>query len=246
MKRRFLFFSVAFVLAVGGVTVAAASGPQTDKARVLAARAANALDAGDLDRAETLFGRAIAADPRLPQAREGLGRVRMQRKDWAGALDELIKARTLYRELALTVLQQRAESSRREEASHQSFKDMMARFSDSGCWTERSYRHRLPQGAEMSGRVEAPDVKALPLPAGISFRIGVCLLRLGRHEAAREALLKELEVSPRSPSVYLNLAVAEWKLGHRQAALAALNRVRELGAEEPEGLRQSIENDLGD
>ncbi len=246
MIRRFLPLLVVLVLTVGGVSVASASGSVANKARVVAARAATALKAGHLDRAEALYEEAIAADPRLPQAREGLGRVRMQRKDWAGALDELIRARTLYRELALTVLQQRVESSRREEASHQSFKDMMARFTDSGCWTERSYRQRLPQGAEMSGRVEAPDVKALPLPAGVSFRIGVCLLRLGRHEEAREALVKELEASPGSAAVYSNLAVAEWKLGHRQAALAALNRVRELGAEEPEGLRQSIENDPGD
>lgn len=222
------------------VAIAAAGSPAPEKAQLLARRGLNELEAGRIERAERDLHEAVTADPGSPEAHEGLGRLAMARGDWAGALGELLRARTLYRERALTLLQQRAEAARREEVTRQSFKDMVGRFSDSGCWTETSYRHRIPGAAEMDGRVEAPDVQELPLPRGLAFRIGVCLLHLGRAGEARQALLDELRVSPRSPAVYANLAVAEWRLGRPAEALRALDRVRELGGREPPGLRQEI------
>lgn len=59
------------------------------------------LDQGRPDEAEPLFSKALAKQPRVASVQLGLGRVALQKRDWAGAIDHLEKALELDRRVSV-------------------------------------------------------------------------------------------------------------------------------------------------
>jgi tetratricopeptide (TPR) repeat protein len=228
--------SILVVLALFGA--ARASGDENrelDRADRICRKAASQLEKGRLEDAESSYRRALEAYSGSWAAHEGLGRVAMKRGEYAPALAHLARAWTNFVEEQTRLTDAQVSAAIELDRVRQAYDDYAIRGPNIGCGhqTPNEFSHQVRLSTEV-----AP-------PPGLFFRMGVCLLRLGRPADAREAFLAEIQVVPDLASPHLNLAVCELQLGRPQEAITELDRAVALGAEEPAGLRSDILSALG-
>lgn len=232
--RPSLVAAVAFMLALPPLAASASPKP-ADRAARLCTRGARHLESGNLQAARRAFARASELAPDLPEAADGLGRVALADRHYAEALAQLRRAADLYSIRATRIAGQNLEVADDLERLQRDFSAYGVTGSPcSG--TVLFYDQLTPREIYADG--------SDPLPPGLRFRIGVCLLRLGRPEEARAALREELEHHPRTAAAHVNLAVCELALGNAPAALSELQAASRLGATVPTGLEDEIRRRL--
>ena len=223
--------SILIVLAVvGTVRAGGEEGRKAEHASQICRKAESQLEKGRLEEAEASFHRALEAYPGSWAAHEGLGRVAMKTREYASALVHLAQAWTTFVEEQRRATDAQVSAAIELDRVRQAYDDYAIRGPNIGCGhqTPNEFAHHVRLSSEI-----AP-------PPGLFFRMGVCLLHLGRAADAREAILAEVQVTPESAAPHLNLAVCELRLGRAREALSELDTAVALGADEPAGLRADI------
>ncbi len=185
--------------------------------------------------ARRAFTEAFELTPELPEASDGLGRTELAEQRYGEALLQFDRAVELYRARAARNAGEQLETADELERLRRDF----AAYGLNGgpCSGSVRLHHSLtPREVYADG--------SDPLPAGLRFHVGVCLLHLGQVHEARQALRTELERYPDSRAAHVNLAVCELALGDAPSALAEVQTARRLGAAVPAGLEEEIRSRL--
>jgi tetratricopeptide (TPR) repeat protein len=159
---------------------------------------------GDLDRATTALGDAVATEPRFVQAYETLGSVLKAKRDWPGAAAALRRAIVLRPDLPAAhytlgqVLRMNGEESaaRTELAEAERLRTSAQLEQEATMWTAAGTR-KLDSG-DLAGALElferATAVNDTYAPA--HYQLGRTLQRLGQHEASRRAFARAAALNP--------------------------------------------------
>ncbi len=227
--RTVLFAALALAVAGQASTQQA---HQVDRANRLCVRGLRHLQAGRVEQARAAFLKAQESAPGLAAAADGLARVALHEGRYERALQGFITAAQRYESAVAAAARRRAEAA-------EDLQKVQTAYRDYGVKNGPGCSDRL---AGQSGQDPASllDPTEDPLPAGLRFRIGVCLLHLGRVGEARGAFRAELERHPDSAVSHVNLAVCELELGDPSQALVEVQAARRLGAKVPDGLEHDI------
>lgn len=150
-----------------------------------------------IQRAEKLAARAVELDPRLVRAQRALAEIAGMRYDY-------LRGAILLREVV------------RLDPTEPSNWDMLS-------W---ALAYQTPPDAD--GAVEAAEeaLRLRPNFPGALYHLGRGLLLQGRHEEARQAFEKSLELDPGFRSAHLGLAQYHLAVGEIDEATASINRAR--------------------
>ncbi len=226
--------AAALVLLVPAVNAHSATSP-TERAARACTRGFHQLESARVEAARASFTRALELAPDLPEAVEGLGRTELAERRYADALPLLQRAGELYSARAGLIAGEQLEVATDLDRVR---RDLAAYGLNGGpCSGSMRLHHSLTPREVFT---DGDD----PLPAGLRFRIGVCLLRLGRTGEAREAFRAELAAHPDTPAAHVNLAVCELALGDAGAAQAELREARRLNTAIPGGLEAAVREAL--
>jgi tetratricopeptide (TPR) repeat protein len=159
---------------------------------------------GDLDRAVTALGAAVAAESRYADAHYTLGAVLKSRRDWAGAAASLRRAIALKPDLSAAhytlaqVLQQAGDETgaRTHFAEAERIRQRTQLEQEAGVWTSVGIQ-KLETG-DLAGALDqfkrATAVFDGYAPA--HYQMGRTLQRLGQHDAARAAFATAAKLNP--------------------------------------------------
>ena len=159
---------------------------------------------GDLDRATTALGDAVAAEPRFAEAYEALGSVLKARRDWPAAAAALRRAIALQPGLSSAhytlgqVLRMNGEegAARTELAEAERLRTHARLEQEATMWTAAGTRKL--DGGDLAGALElfarAAALNETYAPA--HYQMGRTLQRLGQQEAARRAFAKAAALNP--------------------------------------------------
>jgi tetratricopeptide (TPR) repeat protein len=159
---------------------------------------------GDLDRAVTALGAAVAAESRYADAHYTLGAVLKARRDWAGAAASLRRAIALKPELSAAhytlaqVLQQAGDGTgaRTHFAEAERIRQRAQLEQEASVWTSVGIQ-KLETG-DLAGALDqfkrATAVFDGYAPA--HYQMGRTLQRLGQHDAARAAFATAAKLNP--------------------------------------------------
>jgi len=159
---------------------------------------------GNLDRATTALGDAVAAEPRFAEAYEALGSVLKAKRDWPGAAAALRRAISLRPELPPAhytlgqVLRMSGDeiAARNELAEAERLRAHAQLEQEATMWTAAG-THKLDSG-DLGGALElferATAVNDTYAPA--HYQMGRTLQRLGRYEASRRAFARAAALNP--------------------------------------------------
>ncbi len=201
-------------------------------ATAVCARAHAALKAGDLAQASALYEEALRLVPEFPDAHMGLGHIAMARREFAGALGHFTIARD-----RLVVLH--ADGYARERRAYDDAQVLIPKLEDEIAGLQRlpgggagaMDLQNLQQQIDALRRIHQPTRNApAPLPAEVFFYRGNALFRLERLDEALADWRECARLDPSFGAVQNNIALAEWSLGHVEAARDALAEARRLGA----------------
>ncbi|PYR74661.1 MAG: hypothetical protein DMF86_17900 [Acidobacteria bacterium] len=159
---------------------------------------------GDLDRAVTALGAAIAAEPQYADAHVTLGAVLKGKRDWDGAVASLRKATALRPDLPaarytlaqVLELKGDARGARAERAEADRLRERGEREQEAGVWTAVGTQ-KLDAG-DAAGAVDcfrrATAIVETYAPA--HYQMGRALLRLGRRDASDAAFSRARQLNP--------------------------------------------------
>ncbi len=159
---------------------------------------------GDLDRAASALGAAVAAEPRYAEAHYTLGAVRAAKREWTGAAESLRRALALRPDLAgahdtlARVLQRSGDEAggRAQFAEAERLRRRAQLEQEASVWTAvgtQKLETGDPAGAlDQFRRATA----ALDAYAPAHYQMGRALERLGQHEASRAAFARAAELNP--------------------------------------------------
>jgi tetratricopeptide (TPR) repeat protein len=159
---------------------------------------------GDLDRATTALGDAVAAEPRFAEAYETLGSVLKAKRDWPGAAAALRRAIALRPDLPAAhytlgqVLRMNGEerAARTEFAEAERLRTHEQLEQEATMWTAAGTR-KLDSG-DLAGALElferATALNDTYAPA--HYQMARTLQRLGQHEASRRAFARAAALNP--------------------------------------------------
>jgi tetratricopeptide (TPR) repeat protein len=235
---------------------------QLAKAAVIVSRGDHALDAGNLDKAEQQYAKALRLLPELPEAHVGLGRVFMARSRFEEAYRAFREAERCYR----------AEAASLQGLRNQRYRDAQVRASDLhrrssilkfnihrleallGESDGRSEQRQSDQLAALMMEVRQLDEEVRRLeqvpppphladdgvPGELFFHLGNALHNLGRTNEAIAAWENCVERSPEFPLAYVNLAAAYWALERPREAWSRVEEAERLGVEIHPDLRRAL------
>ncbi len=232
MSLRIPLVVAALLCAVPGTLAREKNSFALQSAAAVCTRAHGALKTGDLAQASALYEEALRLVPGFPDAHMGLGHIAMARHDYQGAFVNFTTARD-----RLVVLH--AEAYARERRAYDDAQVLIPRLED-----EIAGLQRLPGGGagamdlqNLQQQIDAlrrihPPTRAAPepLPAEVFFFRGNALFRMQRVEEALAEWTECARLDPAFGAVQNNIALAEWSLGHVEAARVALAAARRLGA----------------
>lgn len=205
------------------------------KAGTLFSRGDRALQSGNVEKARTLFEKAVAALPEFPQAHMGLGHIAMSEKRFDEALAQYIQAREGYPKMgaALFEIQSRRYADAQRQINDLRDSINQLRGQGAGSSNQQDVEYRVAQIENSISRLEAilpPDRdSAGEVPAEIWFYIGNAQFQLGRRDEAVESWQRCAELDPEFAMVHNNLAIALAQAGEVDRARTHLARAEELG-----------------
>jgi tetratricopeptide (TPR) repeat protein len=220
------FAALCLFIPVAGAT-------DIQKAGMLATKGDRAMETAQLDKATTLYNRALKAAPEFPMAHIGLGNLAMARQDYEGALRHYEQARdgfvTLGEQLVELQAKRYADASKRIAELNDSIQQISSQSSGGG--TLDISITRMQSTINQLHAITPPsnfpaEHKA---PGEVYFQIGNALFRLNRIDEALIAWETCRESSPDFPMVYNNLALIYWKTGRMEEAVRSLRRAETLG-----------------
>ena len=236
------------------------------KASVIVARGDQALNAGNLKKAEQQYARALDLLPDLPEAHVGMGRVFMRRGSFEEARAAFREAERCYRAESANLVQLRARryEEAQERASDLHRRSNILKFNIDrleallGESDGRSEQRQAEQLAVLLTEVRQLDEEVRRLeqlsppeplaedgvPGELFFHLGNALNNLDRMDEAVEAWESCVARSPDFPPVYVNLAAAYWVLERPRDAWSCVERAESLGLEVHPDLRRSLEEAL--
>lgn len=214
-------------------------------------RGTKALQANDAEGARTQFLQALDLIPWLPEAHLGMGHVAVRGQHWDIALREFELARKGFEEAAER--RNAAEFRKQVDArtSENMLRDdqkMIAAGGENGPPTNitenrqrelsASYDNKIydARTATPEGKVAAPAV-----PADVFFWLGTAHFRLDHVTEAKHAWETCVEVDPKYPPVYNNLAFLYFKAGRVADAKAALDKAEALGVKVNPSFRAAVD-----
>jgi tetratricopeptide (TPR) repeat protein len=194
-----------------------------------------AMREGDLARATDRFDHALEIVAGFPQAHLGLGHVSMRTGDYQAALEHYESAKNGYEMLGLAVMG--IEAKRYADARHQivMMRDSIALLQGAGPGTAQSplanlHISKLQNAIHRLEVMEAPiETDAGKPPPEIHFYIGNAWFRLDGLQEAVAAWEACAAGNPRFAMVHNNLALAYWRQGKIDRALASLDQAERLG-----------------
>lgn len=207
-----------------------------DKASRQVDRGFAAMDDGNPARARSCFEKALQYVPPFPEAHVGLGHLAVREKDYEKALEEYQAARSGYRELADQLFD---IDSRRYLESRQTLQELEQELlrlpnADVGGsdqarkWRAEDLKQQIRQIESLQPPVRDEMAEA---PARVDFYVGNALCRLKRWDEAVEAYETSLGKLPEFAEAHHNIALAYWRAGRIEDAVASLDRAEELGFE---------------
>jgi tetratricopeptide (TPR) repeat protein len=159
---------------------------------------------GDLDRAASALGAAVAAEPRYAEAHYTLGAVLAARRDWPGAAESLRRAIALRPDLAgahdtlARVLQRSGDeaASRAHFAEAERLRRRAQLEQEASVWTALGTQ-KLETG-DLTGALDQfrRATAAFEAYAPAHYQMGRALQRLGQHEASRAAFARAAKLNP--------------------------------------------------
>ena len=145
------------------------------------------------------------------------------------------------------------EVIKRAQANEAAQYDEMARLSDSSSQVAvsgsksgaspmaQAKLYNAAQRLATGGNASYPTSEQLTEPMGrIYYYVGNALFRLGRVPDAAEYFEASVELAPGELPAYVNLAIARWKTGQRDEALAVLSKAEEQGLKVDPKLKADI------
>jgi len=211
-------------------------------------RGARYLILGNYGRAERWFARSLQTVAAYPEAHVGIGHIAMAERRFADALESYSKAIEGYRKLGHMMIDRRARAFRDAQIEIAKFQRAIADVErlaamyriTPGQMYERIREYR--QAIEALESVEPPDSDADGEAPGVAhFFLGNAFYRLGRLDDAVREWNTCMELSPRFPYAFNNLAIAYWKLGRTDDALRFLDRAESLGMSVNPAFRRDLE-----
>ncbi len=195
----------------------------------------------DISKAQNSFERAIAIDSTLTEAPYQLGRIAASASDWQTAAPYLAQAvhhdsthadaQRLYAEALLYHGDVEGSAAHLSAAVRQRPTDAAIRRRLAELFEQLSWWDQAAEQWEAVVRMTQADGETY-------FLLGRSLLRLGETDGsngdaintkARDALLESIRRAPDSAGSHHDLALAESRLGHIDAAILHMTRAKELG-----------------
>jgi tetratricopeptide (TPR) repeat protein len=232
------------VLLISGTLVFAATS-QTDKAARLCEKGFKALAAGDATRAETSFEKALEQAPSYPDAHLGMGHVAMKDGRFEEALSKYEAARDGWSEMGEELFDKKMQQY------HAGRLDIPKLQQEAGLVISGQIKmgdgDRRLRLKEIDDRIRYLETMAPPTketaeaPGEVDFHLGNALSRLQRWEEAVEAYESCIKKSPEFAQVHNNIALAYWRAGRIDSALASLDKAEEMGLQVNPKFRADIE-----
>jgi tetratricopeptide (TPR) repeat protein len=239
-----LALALALALAPGpGASPAKSQPGKADIRRALVhVRAGNvAQRAGDTKTASVEFEKALDRFPGMPDALIGMGLIAMGDRDYERALAAFEGARDGFTTLSESCFDLAAERYRDAQEEMREIRTDLSSIrvqrhealgSESGVQTHNPAITAMEARLRTLEAIRPPtESKAREVPGEIYFYIGNALFHLGRIEDARAAWETCAERTPDFAAVHNNLAIAYFKEGRIDEALASLDRAENLGLE---------------
>lgn len=232
------------VLLIGGTLLFAAPS-NTDRAAKLCDKGFKALESDDVTRAATSFEKALEMAPAFPDAHLGLGHVAMKDGRFEEALSQYEAARDGWTTMGDELF------DRRMKQYHAGRQDIPKLQQEAGLIISGQIKmgdgDRRLRLKEIDDRIRyfetmpPPTKEDAESPGEVDFHLGNALSRLKRWEEAVEAYESCIKKSPEFAQVHNNIALAYWRVGRIESALASLDKAEEMGLQVNPKFRADIE-----
>jgi tetratricopeptide (TPR) repeat protein len=236
---------LAAVLAsmVCSAALAQVTADEIKKASRFYQKGARALQVGNIPQATENFDKALERAPGFPEALIGRGHIAMSEQRYGDALAAYQAARDGYAEFGAVLLDLRSKRYAESQKQIQALQDQLTQLQ----FNTNSQQANL-QAAQLENAISQLQAIAAPTqgdatepPGEVFFYIGNAMFRLNRFGEALEAWEACRERTPEYAMVYNNLALAYWKEGRMEEAVASLDRAEELGFPVNPQFRQDLE-----
>lgn len=194
---------------VSAKAAAAAAGPSQGEIRSQFEKASKLTQAGQLDEAEALYKEILTKAPSVPEVHYNLGYIYSQRKDWATAEAEFLKALELrpdYSDAVIALARAYQDSGNEAKAKETIDKAVAAAPNDGKLLYNLAIFHvnagKQQEAMEALLKAEAAD----PSNPEIQYHLGTILVGQNKVTEAVERLEKYVAMSPSNPQ---NLATAQ-------------------------------------
>jgi pentatricopeptide repeat protein len=242
-------FAILITLAVLGTVTSALAANKSDfnKANIATIKGNQSLKKGNLAKARTNYDKALAAVPGYPHAHIALGNMDMAGGDFTKALAHYEQARDGFVLFAkdLRDIQSRryADSQRQILALRDSIVQIGSGATTGGSSMSSIQISQIENKIDQLSAIQPPAGadKESEAPGEIHYLLGNALFRLDRIPEALAAWEKCRELTPNYPPIYNNLAIAYWKQGQVDKALAVFAMAEESGVEVNAALKADLE-----
>jgi tetratricopeptide (TPR) repeat protein len=201
------------------------------------------------DAAGRSFTAAIGIDPEFDMAHYMLGRVHLAQKQYAAAVQSLVKARDLFAAQTGGTFTDRNEGQRVRRERLAGIDDLIGNLR---AMTPQTFqiREQIRQLEERKRQIEdldrardlTPDKQ---VPAFVSLSLGSAYFRSGKLPEAETAYLAAIAADPKTGEAHNNLAVVYFETGRYAQAKASLRAAEKAGVKVHPGLKAQIDAKAG-
>ena len=208
-----------------------------------------AMNAGELEKAEELFLKARAAHPAMPEPEVMLGQVAMARNLFDEAEAAFVRAIELFRELKSNLERETArdeQDARDNLANLESDLEVTVNRPGRRGQNESETMRRESQKTRAEAQIEkAPDAsEAVTIPADVYMYLGNARMKGGKLEPAIEAFREAVARAPDAAEPHHYLAVALAQSQKLEEALEMCRKAEGMGYAPSTELREQIEQFL--
>ena len=195
------------------------------------------------------FTAAIGIDPGFEMAHYMLGRAQLALKNYAAAVQALVKSRDLYIAQGSRQFVDKAEGQRHRRERLAELDDLIANLRAATPQTFQ-IREQIRQLEERKRQVEDMDrAKDLTpdkqVPAYVSLSLGSAYFRSGKLPEAETAYLAAIAADAKTGEAHNNLAVVYFETGRYAQAKASLRAAEKAGVKVHPGLKAEIDAKAG-